>query len=152
MDIYFIIGQVLLIVFIAIASYTDIKYRKIENRLLLIMLLVGIILLFTRFSTVNMINAALGLIVALVLFLPVYLISKSGLGAGDVKLALCMSVYTGLYDFMNIMIYSLIYTVIFGIAIMIFRRKRAKMQLPFAPFVLMGCITNVSFYLINIGG
>ena len=145
MDKIMIIKHIVLIVLLIIASYGDLKCRIIQNKLILIMFGIGIILLLISFDINVIVSSALAMTIAAIVFIGTYLFSKGNLGEGDVKLAICTSMYVGLFDFINIMIYALIYTVIVGIGIMVFKRSK-DMKLPFAPFVLAGCITNLIFY------
>lgn len=147
MDKIAVIKNIVLILFLVLASYTDIKERKIYNKLILVMLIFGILFLLISFDITDIVLTALAMAIAGIVFVGTYLFSKSNLGEGDIKLAICVSMYVGLFDFINIMIYSLLYTIVFGVVMYIFKRNK-NIQLPFAPFVLLGCITNLFFYII----
>lgn len=149
MNAYLIVKHFILALFLTLAAYTDVKERRISNKMLLVMLLIGMIFTVATLDISEFITAGLGLLLAAVLFLPSYFFSKGGLGAGDVKLALCMGLFAGLLDFINIMIYTLLYTVIVGIGLMVIKRKNIKTRLPFAPYTLAGCLTNIIFYVVT---
>lgn len=156
MDWYEVIKYLLFTVFLAIAAYTDMRYRRINNLLMLAMFAVGIIVTLLSRDIGVYILALIGAVLAAVWFGIIYFTSKGGLGAGDVKLAICMGVFVGVFDFINIMIYSLIYTVIVGIVLAVIKRKsgnsKEKTRLPFAPFILLGNITNMAFMIFYLGG
>lgn len=156
MNWYEVIKYLLFTVFLTIASYTDIRFRRISNMLMLAMFLSGIIVMLLSRDIYIYILGFVGAALAAVLFGIMYFTSKGGLGAGDVKLAICMGIFVGIYDFINIMIYSLIYTVIAGIVLAVIKRKsgnsKEKTRLPFAPFILLGNITNLAFMIFYLGG
>lgn len=132
---------------LAIASYTDIKKRIISNKLILVMLLAALLFLLVGFSITTVVVSFLGFAVAGVVFVATYFLSKGSLGAGDVKLAMSMALFVGLFDFINIMLYALIYTVIVGLGAMVIKHKKLSTHFPFAPFVLAGCITNIIYMM-----
>lgn len=152
MDTFILIKHCVLAVFLAAATYTDIKERKVYNKLIIAMLIVGVgFTLFSK-SISALILALIGAAIGAVVFIAIYFGSKGGIGEGDVKLAICLALFAGLYDFINIMIYALIYTVVVGIGIMLVKRKGFKTRVPFAPYLLAGCITNIAFYIVTLGG
>lgn len=142
-----IIKYSVLTIFLLITAYMDVRYKKIPNKLILLMLVGGLAVQLIGFDWQNFIMAVIGVAVAAVVLVGTYLFSKGSLGEGDVKLAICTALYIGVFDFISLMIYALILTVIAGVFVYIFKRKDNSKQLPFAPFMLIGCVMNVIFYI-----
>ncbi|MBQ9519566.1 MAG: prepilin peptidase [Firmicutes bacterium] len=147
METFDLIKYIILTVMLAITAYTDIKERKIKNMPVLIITAFALAFMLIRLDTAML--SLIGLAVAAAVFVVTYILSKGGLGEGDVKLAMAVGLYVGVFDFINIMLYALIYTVVAGVITAIVKRGNLKSTLPFAPFIFAGCITNIIYHFTN---
>lgn len=131
------------------AAMSDLKTRKIPNKMVLGMILTWFVLLFLflmqsmELLIAQLIISLVGFGVAAALFLIVYGISRGGLGGGDVKFMSVMGLYLG-YD--GILYATLIGSVllsIIGITLILLKKIGKKDALPFAPFLLVGIVFAV---------
>jgi len=85
---------ILFTVLLALAARADLRARRIPNRLVGVIAAAGLVLAATALARpVGLPHAALGLLVGLALWLPLWLLG--GLGAGDVKLAAACGAWLG---------------------------------------------------------
>lgn len=66
------------------------------------------------------------------------LLSKGGIGAGDLKIFAVLGLYFGFFGLVPIMIYSLFLSAIWSIGLLISHKGKLKSTLPMAPFILIG--------------
>ncbi len=144
LDIPYMIQLVLLWDALVIMTATDIKFKKIPNKLLLLLLglrFVGII--FQRiFYDVRIMSALLfsvfGMLIGAIVILIGMFISKGGIGAGDMKLYSVIGAFCGLAGIVQVMMYSLFFSAVFGIGMLIVKKAGWKTAIPMAPFILAG--------------
>ena len=67
-----------------------------------------------------------------------YLVSRGGLGAGDLKLYCSLGFCYGFYGIMAILLYSLLVTVVIGVVLLVSHKAKFKTTIPMAPFALIG--------------
>jgi Flp pilus assembly protein protease CpaA len=117
----------ILVIVVALATYFDLKSRRIPN-----WLTYGAIgLSFIKFTEFHLIAIALGIISAIIF--------GSYVGAGDIKLAVAIAIWSHILAWSQYWIYASF--LIGGIAGLIYRRN----SLPFAPYMAMGIvIANVA--------
>jgi leader peptidase (prepilin peptidase) / N-methyltransferase len=105
-------------------------------------------LIFLSLFFVNSIGNIYSAIGASGFLLLLYLITKGkGMGLGDVYLAVFMGLLLGWPKIMVAFYIAFIVGALYGIIIMIGRKKKFKSEIPFGPFLLLGTI--VSWYFGN---
>lgn len=67
----------------------------------------------------------------------VSLLTKGGFGGGDIKLTAGLGLFYGLPGTVTVL-FTAVLTALF--AGLVLRRSRKELRLPFAPFLLLGCI------------
>jgi Flp pilus assembly protein protease CpaA len=87
---------------------------------------------------------AMGFALATIAFLMVRMVSKGGLGAGDVKLYALLGFGAGLSGIIALILISLILSAITGVVLMLFRKRTAKDVLPLAPFTFIAVVATVA--------
>jgi Flp pilus assembly protein protease CpaA len=148
---FYLLQQELLIVFGYIAAVGDLKAKKIPNALILAMLAGWLItlapqLFFDTQSAIRMLKEALwGFAVAGGMFLAVYLISRKGLGGGDIKFMAVAGLYLGLRGVLPVMLYGTVLAGLTGLALMALKRIGKKDTIPLAPFLYIGILITVFF-------
>ncbi|MDR2374759.1 MAG: A24 family peptidase [Bifidobacteriaceae bacterium] len=85
----------------------------------------------------------LGFLVAAVVFLAVRMISRGGLGAGDIKLYALLGAAAGLTGVIALIVISLLLSAFVGIVLMVLRKRKAKDALPMAPFTFVAVLAAV---------
>jgi leader peptidase (prepilin peptidase)/N-methyltransferase len=88
-------------------------------------------------------DSALALLIGGGFFYAVAVISRGGMGGGDIKLTAMMGAFLGLRDLSLAVFLSLVSGSLVGIALMILGRKTRKDIIPFGPFLALGGIMAV---------
>ena len=127
-----------LTIFLLIATYTDVKERKIPNWLNLTFIAVRLALIpFIGFALMDGVGALFGLLVVLI---PA-MISNVPMG-GDIKASFVLGLYLGFY---LIGIFILLSGIMLAATVIISFKAKGKMVfLPFAPFFLL---THIGFFI-----
>jgi Flp pilus assembly protein protease CpaA len=115
-----LLWYVLVIVFGYVAAILDIKTKRIPNMLVLTMLAAWVLTmtpqmyLDTAAALALLLESALGFAIGGGLFLLVYLISRKGLGGGDVKFMAAAGLYLGFSGTIPVMLYGTVLAALFG--------------------------------------
>ena len=136
----------MLIIFGYFAALYDIKEKRVPNSLVLVMLAAWIIIIIPRLfiqtsATIALLfDASLGLVIGGGMFLLVYLISRKGLGGGDVKFMAASGLYLGLYRVLPAMLYGTVLAALTGIVLIAMKKITRKDTIPLAPFIYAGIL------------
>ncbi|KXG74301.1 hypothetical protein AN618_23470 [Fervidicola ferrireducens] len=115
--------SLLLIIFLAIgASYWDIKYRKIPNKLTFPMMLAGMVIGFIQGGPAGFMENIKGLLVGFAFLLAFYL-TIGGIGEGDIKLLAAFGALGGPAYVVKAAIYGVIFGGIYAVLYLLFKRK-----------------------------
>ena len=150
-DIVFIVFDVIYIILLSIISLTDIKSKKIPNKINVIILCLALIKNIIQsllFDLNNIFSPVAGFIVALIFVGIPYLLHEN-MGAGDLKLFAFSGIYWGFCQILTLLAVSYISCALFAVTINIFKiiiKKPKITTLPFAPFVFFG---SLYLYVIN---
>lgn len=113
-----------LITILAICVVTDIKERKIYNKVILPSLIFAFVANFMIYGWSGISTATVGFLLGLaILFIPFYL---GGMGAGDVKLLAVIGALKGTSFVFTTAIYMAIVGAIIALLIMLFHKDQAK--------------------------
>jgi len=139
----------ILLFFGYVISVEDFKRKRIPNEFVLGMIAVWTIFavpqLFidTDAGVAYLVKSILGFLVGGGLFLFVYLISKQGLGGGDVKFMAAAGLYLGLNGVLPVILYGSVLSALVGITLILLKRIERKDAMPLAPFLYIGIIVTV---------
>ncbi|MCF6465640.1 prepilin peptidase [Clostridium sp. Cult2] len=145
---YFILGFNLDFIFYAflfslliIITFIDLDYQIIPNILVILILLGSIIYkllnLLLYGIPLNLFNGLMGLTISGLIFLIILIVSKGGMGGGDVKLIGVLGFILGVPKiFLNIFLSFLIGGII-SIFLLGFKIKGRKDPIPFGPFITL---------------
>lgn len=128
----------------------DFKQKKIPNSLILFIMAERIIFFIPEFIIYPdeiislLISSFTGMFVCGMIMLICRVISRKGIGAGDVKLFAAAGFMTNLYGAVNILFYSLFIASLVSIFLLLFKRAKANSTVPMAPFIFFG----TTFYII----
>jgi leader peptidase (prepilin peptidase) / N-methyltransferase len=134
--------------FFIVIFVTDVEHGLILNRVvypgLALALLVSILLtVFPQGTAVPAIKeAAIGSGIGLGLFLLVFLVSRGGMGLGDVKMAAFIGLITGYQVFIALML-AIIVGALVSILLLALKIKRRKESIPFGPFLSLAAIATM---------
>ena len=136
----FLVGALFLI------AWKDWKEKVILNRHLKILiasrlfLLVCEWLVYPEYGFTILLSTLMGFVIGGAVFGICYLISRGGMGAGDVKLISVLGLYLGGSVIMPAMILIVGSSAVFNIFNLIRKKTDLKSEVPFGPFVLLGSI------------
>ena len=139
----------LIIIFGYVAAIRDAKTKQIANSLVLAMLtawaimITPMLFLDTGAAIPLLTTSALGFAVGGGLFLLVYLISRQGLGGGDVKFMAAAGLYLGFSDTLSAMLSGTILAALTGLALILLKKIGRKDAMPLAPFLYAGILITV---------
>ena len=150
-DVFTLLKYEIIAVFGYIAAVGDIKTKHIPNTLVLSMLAVWVCvvafhLLFDIHSAVPMIiRSVLGFAASGAMFLIVYLLSRKGLGGGDVKFMAAAGLYLGVAGSLTAIFIGTTLAALVGLTLVIFRKIGRKDAFPLVPFLYAGILVTILF-------
>lgn len=122
-----------------IAALIDMEYMYIPNELVIFGILCGIILNLFAGTYERM---ALGFLAGGIPMLAVYLLSRGGMGAGDVKLGAVIGMFLGGEFTLLALFLGFLSGALAGVILIFAGRKGRKDTIPFAPFLAFGSIVS----------
>lgn len=142
---------VITIIFVAVCI--DVKKQIIPNMLCIILLIV--VALFDCYQILLQIDNAkafalsflIGGGAAFIIFFISMLISRGGIGAGDVKLITIIGLCVGSTNILNVIFYTLLASFVYSIVMLILRKVKLKDFIAMAPFIYIGMLAN---FIINL--
>ena len=134
-----------------IAALTDLFTRRVPNKLVLIMcgtwIFFALIRVFIDFEygMESLVASALGFLIGAGLMLVIYLISRKGLGAGDVKFMGAVGLYLSYRWVLAVMLVGGVLCLLTAIVMMIMRKIKKSDSLPLIPFLYVGVVITIFF-------
>ena len=144
----------ILSIFFIIIFFIDLKHFIIPNELTFPLMIIGFIKSFdpnlnqTIFP--NYINSLIGgvfgyLIIWLIIFFYKKVRKKEGMGLGDAKLMSVIGFWFGWVSIPFIIFISSVVALILVIPSLINKSRKMSSEIPFGPYIIIGCILYVSF-------
>lgn len=137
---------------VMLISWIDFRIKKIPNVILLLLLAVRCIgLLVDAVQSpdqmiASFLSAGSGFLLGGFVILFCMLISRGGIGAGDVKLFAVLGLYTDAIGIMNILFYTVFFSCAAAIVLLIGRKAKMKSSIAMAPFAFLGL--NIYYILL----
>jgi leader peptidase (prepilin peptidase)/N-methyltransferase len=133
---------------LVVEAFIDYDHQIILDKVLLVMLPLGII--YAYYNLASLWNSLWGAAFAGGLMLVIYLVSRGGMGAGDVKLAFVLGVWLGLKAAVVCLFLAFIMGGIIGVGLLATKMKSRKDPIPFGPFLCISAYISLLFspYLI----
>lgn len=131
-----------LILFLAICSADDIKERIVRNKIIAIFAITACVLNFTSMDLEVIIGNIVGAVIMLVVMLFCMFVSGKSIGMGDVKLISVMTFFSGLVNAVSIIFYALASIILWGIIMLILRKKEILNNIPMVPFIAISAVIN----------
>lgn len=145
--VYFLFCSALIVI-----SFIDLDFQIIPDRITLaaipIGLVVGSFLLpdpFLRYSLLGYKTSIIGFFVGGGLFYAIALLSRGGMGGGDIKMMAMVGSFMGWKAVLLTTFLGSFIGAVFGIFLMIFKGKGRKTKIPFGPFLALGTLITL-FY------
>jgi leader peptidase (prepilin peptidase)/N-methyltransferase len=149
-------GSIELVAFLMLTAVSialaliDLDTKRLPNVIVVPSLLAGIALLgaaaVVRGDLAALAGALLGGAGLFVLYLILAIVSRGGMGMGDVKLAAVLGLYLGFLGWGNLLVgafAAFVFGGVFGLALMLIRRAGRKTQIPFGPWMIAGTWVGV---------
>lgn len=144
-----IIRYYVLIWALAVIAWIDQGSKRIPNRVLLFLLVMRTIilvlecLLYHGYWMSILMSAGTGLLFGGGMFLLCFLISRGGMGAGDVKLSAVLGYYMGGGAIFTAVFLTVLSAAIYSVIALLLKKATLKQEIPFAPFVLAGALMTI---------
>jgi len=145
---------IILTIFFIIIFFIDLKHYIIPNELTFPLMLIGFIKSFdpnlNQSLFPNYINSLIGgffgySIIWLIIFFYKTLRKKEGMGLGDAKLIAVVGFWFGWFSIPFVIFISSMVALIFSIPSLIKKTRDMSTQIPFGPFIIIGCLIYVTF-------
>lgn len=120
-----------------VTTVIDLYHQIIPDGVLLVGGLLGVPLVFLQ-SLDQLKWGAMGFLAAGVLLYVIAIISKGGMGGGDIKLAAVMGLYLGLKPVAVALLLAFMLGGLVGILLLVSGKKGRKDAVPFGPFLALG--------------
>ena len=128
-----IILQSILLVFLAIFTLYDLKYKKIPVWLLLLMAIIGIIYVI-KIGDYDNLSRYTGSSVGL-LFLGFSFLSHEAIGKGDALLFIILGWFLGMYQIIFLLFVAFMFSGVFAMFLLLIKKGNYKTSIPFMPFL-----------------
>ena len=145
---------IILTIFFIIIFFIDLKHYIIPNELTFALMLIGFIKSFdpnlNQSLFPNYINSLIGgffgySIIWSIIFFYKTLRKKEGMGLGDAKLIAVVGFWFGWFSIPFVIFISSMVALIFSIPSLIKKTRDMSTQIPFGPFIIIGCLIYVTF-------
>ncbi len=152
----FIFNLTLLYLLLGI-TFIDLEHRIVPNGLVAAGLAIGALLYLPQAAgyliplpevmtaSRPLTDAFFGLLLGGGLMLLIFLVSRGGMGAGDLKLMAMIGFYVGLRGTAVVMLLGFLFGALVGVFFMVRRKMTRKDALPFAPYLALGTLVEVFF-------
>ena len=130
-------------IFLIILSFEDIKEKMISDKYILCVLISSIIFRIISFELMNFLNGIITGLVIVLLIILIRKVFKQNIGLGDMKVLAALSISFGYAGMINVLFCSVIIAMVYGIVMMILKKKNKHSEIPFVPFVSLGCLLTV---------
>lgn len=144
-----IIRYYILIWTLAVVAWIDQGSKRIPNKALLFLLILRTMILvlecvlYRGYWMSILMSAGAGLLFAGGMFLLCFLISRGGMGAGDVKLSAMLGYYMGGGAVFTAIFLTVLSSAIYSAVALFLKKATLKQEIPFAPFVLAGALATM---------
>lgn len=153
LDAFTLLQSELLLVIGYYAAVKDVREKVVANRTVLALLVCWLLTMIPQLAVnidvgvSRLANAFAGFLLGSVLFLLVYLISRNGLGGGDVKFMAATGLYLGLNGILPAILYGSVLAALFGLALILLKKMGRKDTIPLIPFLYAGILIAIFFFL-----
>ena len=139
----------ILSIFFIIIFFIDLKHFIIPNELTFPLMAIGLFKSFdpnlNQYLFPNFLNSVIGgvagyLIIWMIIFIYKRLRNKEGMGLGDAKLLSAIGFWFGWISIPFILFFSSFIALVLAIPSLINKSKNLSSQIPFGPYLILGCI------------
>lgn len=131
-------------------AWIDWHDRRIPNKILILLLAARGILLciewtvYPEYGVSLLLSALLGLLAGGGMFLLAGVISRGGIGMGDIKLFAVTGIYMGSGSILAVIFLAVMASAVYSVVMLLLKKVKLKEEIPFAPFVLIGTVLTMA--------
>lgn len=126
--------------FSLVLSVIDGKSYIIPNSLTALLFMMGIGYHFFT-QELSVLNRVFGCTTGFAVLMLLAMISRGGIGGGDIKLSAVMGFWLGFPEVLYFLFIAAVAGSVWGFLLMIFRKKGKRDPIPFGPFMALGFLT-----------
>lgn len=151
LDLFPLLLREMIMVFGYVAAVGDAREKRIPNQLVGAMLGAWILVMVPQLffhisqSIPILLSSLFGAGMAGLVFFTVYLVSRHGLGGGDVKFMTAAGLYLGINGVMPTMLTGSILAAVTGVTCIALKKMDRKGTLPLVPFLYVGVVLTMLF-------
>lgn len=127
-----------------IIAFIDIEHKIIPDVITIPGIIAGLISSMV-FPYITLLNSAEGLLLGGGLFYIIAILSRGGMGGGDIKLIAMVGSFLGWKNILLTIFLGSLFGSIVGIILIILKKKGRKDTVPFGPFLSLGAIISIFF-------
>jgi len=127
------------------AFFIDLEHFILPDEITIGTMLWGLFCSLTHMSGISITQSLLGILICGGAFLLVAVLSKGGMGLGDVKLAASFGANFGWKLGLISLFLSVFLGAVCGLTLILLRKKGRKDKIPFGPFMIMGAYLTFYF-------
>ncbi len=128
-----------------VVSVIDLKIQIIPNEISLPGIVLGLLINILPASPLGFLSALYGMLLGGGFFYLVALLSKGGMGGGDIKLIAMFGAFLGWKNCLVAIFFGVLLGSVVGIVLMLLRKKGRKDPIPFGPFLCLGTLIALFF-------
>jgi leader peptidase (prepilin peptidase)/N-methyltransferase len=132
--------NLLFVSLLVIITVSDLAYRIIPDKVLLPFFLVFLVLRFFIHPDETYVSHLTGMVLGFAIFFLIALISRGGMGGGDIKLFTVVGLFFGYPLLLLTILLSTLLGTVYGILMVVFQGAGRKTEIPFGPFIAMGSV------------
>lgn len=133
----------------------DLEHRIVPNRVIAAGLIAGLLCYLPQLVALwlsvptwmivrqGLVDALAGMLLGAGIMLVIFIVSRGGMGAGDIKLMAMIGFYVGLHGTAVVLLLAFIFGSIVGLTFMALGKLTRKDALPFAPFLALAALVEV---------
>lgn len=127
------------------AFFIDLDHQILPDEITIGTAIWGLFCSLTHMSGISITQSLLGILICGGAFLLVAILSKGGMGLGDVKLAASFGANFGWKLGLISLFLSVFLGAVVGVALILLRKKGRKDRIPFGPFMIIGAYLTFYF-------
>lgn len=127
---------------LVVVTFIDLSHQIVPDRITLPGIVVGAIAAATVLPA-GLVNALIGIVLGGGLFYLIAILSRGGMGGGDIKLIAMIGAFLGWRDVLLTIFIAALTGSIVGVYLMIVLGKGRKYPVPFGPFLAIGAIVSL---------
>lgn len=130
------------------AALLDLLEKRVPNRLVAALavawlLILAPLALYDPNTAITIgVRGGLGFVLAGIVLLVVYFVSRKGLGGGDVKLMSVAGLYLGYDGALSALLYGSVLSALTALALILTKKMTAKDAIPLVPFLYVGILVT----------